>query len=78
MNRAPSPLDGENWVKQLSKHIRKMSLLKKFLSLDEVKDLQKKGNLEEVGRLAISMGTIGRDQELRAYGSSLLRDAKKV
>lgn len=49
-----------------------MTNLQKFLSLDEVQRLKKKGDLESVGRLAISMGTVAVDNDLRSYGASLL------
>jgi hypothetical protein len=62
----------------MSEQSEKMSLLQQFLSLDEVKKLQDQGESEELARLAISMGTIGRDRELRSYGVSLLKDEKKV
>ena len=55
-----------------------MSLLQDFLALDEVKELQSQSNFGEVGRLAISMGTIGRDKELRSYGVTLLRNEKEM
>lgn len=55
-----------------------MSLLQKFLALDEVKELQNQNNFEEIGRLAVSMGTIGRDKELRSYGATLLKNEKEV
>lgn len=55
-----------------------MSLLDKFLSLPEIKEMQDQGDLIGVGRLAISMGTIGRDKELRSYGSSLLKNEEKM
>lgn len=54
-----------------------MSNLQKFLSLDEIKRLQKKGDLESVGRLAISMGTVAVDNDLRSYGASLLSKLEK-
>ncbi len=54
-----------------------MSNLEKFLSLGEIKRLQDRGDLESVGRLAISMGTIAVDNDLRSYGSSLLSKLDK-
>lgn len=62
----------------MSKQPGTMSLLQRFLALDEVKELQSQNNLGEVGRLAVSMGTIGRDKELRSYGVSLLKNEKEV
>lgn len=54
-----------------------MTQLEKFLSLSSTKELQKEGKEEELGRMAISMGTIGKDNELRSYGFSLLANLAK-
>lgn len=54
-----------------------MNNLEKFLSLGEIKRLQEKGDMESVGRLAISMGTIAVDNDLRSYGASLLSKLEK-
>lgn len=50
----------------------KVKSIDRFLSLDEIKKLREKGDLKQVGQLAISMGTVTRDNDLRRYGASLL------
>lgn len=55
-----------------------MSLVKKFLESDVIKGLKEEGNEERIGQLAISMGTIGRDNELRAYGAKILDSLSKT
>ena len=50
-----------------------MNTVNQFKSRQDVKQMLKAGNLKDAASLAISLGNVTKDNSLREYGNSLLK-----